>query len=45
LLYRSENWIIKAREARKITAAEINYVEKQQEKLRQYIKIRGLQGN
>jgi len=29
LLYKSENWIIKARDARKITAAEIKHVAKQ----------------
>ena len=28
LLYRSENWIIKARDARRITAAEIKYMRK-----------------
>jgi hypothetical protein len=34
-LYRSENWITKARESRRITAAEIKYVEKQEDTLGQ----------
>jgi hypothetical protein len=44
LLYGSENWIIKARDTRIITAAEIKYVEKQQDTLAHIIKqMQGLQ--
>jgi hypothetical protein len=44
LLYGSENWIIKARDARRITEAGIKYVEKQQDTLGQIIKqMQGLQ--
>ena len=42
LLYGSENWIIKARDARIIAAVEIKYVEKQQDRLGQSIKNAGI---
>ena len=46
LLYGSEHWIIKARDARRIRATEIKYAEKQQDILRQVIKqTQGLQRN
>ena len=33
LLYGSENWTIKARDARRLTAAEMKYIKKQQDTL------------
>jgi hypothetical protein len=46
LLYGSENWTIKTRNARRITAAEMKYGEKQQNTHGQIIKqIEGLQKN
>jgi hypothetical protein len=38
LLYGSENWIIKARDARRITAAEMKYIEKNSRTLGQTIR-------
>jgi len=46
LLYESENWAIKARDATRIRTAEIKDVEKQQDTVGQIIKqIQRLQGS
>jgi hypothetical protein len=45
LLYGSETWTLKARDARRITATEMNYMRRKQDTFGQITKIHKLQRN